>query len=62
MLKTHSLMEWHASKFVVLKHFGSNCLHKESSAPFLFTIYMLKMYFVEIFLSVEHEFDRCVEI
>ena len=55
-------MEWHASKFVVLKHFGSNCLHKESSAPFLFTIYMLKMYFVEIFLSVEHEFDRCVEI
>ena len=33
------------SKFVVLKHFGWDILHKECSAPFLFTIYMLKSVF-----------------
>ena len=36
---------WNVSKFVVLKHFGRNFLPKESSALFLFTIYMLKSVF-----------------
>ena len=48
------------SKFVVLKHFGWNVLHKECSAPFLFTIYMLKRVFCKD-NSVEYGFDRCVE-
>ena len=48
------------SKFVVLKHFGLNILHKESSDPFLFTIYILKIVCCKD-NSVEYGFDRCVE-
>ena len=48
--KTHSLMESmvvdvYESKIVVLKHFGCDVSPKESSAPFLFTIYILKSVF-----------------
>ena len=48
--KTYSLMESmgmgiYESKFVVLKHFGLVVLPKESSATFLFTIYILKSVF-----------------
>ena len=42
MSKTPS---WNVAKFVVLKHFGWDVLHKESSAPFLLTLYMLKSVF-----------------
>ena len=48
------------SKFVVLKHFGCDVPPKESSAPFLFTIYILKSVFCED-NSVEYAFDRCVQ-
>ena len=63
--KTHSLMESmvmgiYESKFVVLKHFGCDVWPKESSAPFLFTIYILKSVFCKD-SSVEYAFDRCVE-
>ena len=40
------------SKFVVLKHFGCNILHKESSTPFLFTIYMLRSMFCKDILNM----------
>ena len=43
------------SKFLVLKHFGLDVLHKE-----LFTIYTLKSVFCKD-NSVEYVFDRCVE-
>ena len=63
--KTHSLMESmvmgiYESKFVVLKHFGCDASPKESSAPFLFTIYISKIVFCKD-NSVEYAFDRCVE-
>ena len=48
------------SKFVVLKHFGCDVSPKESSAPFLFTIYILKSVFCKD-NSVEYAFDRCVQ-
>ena len=48
------------SKFVVLKPFGLDVLHKESSDPFLFTIYILKSVFCKDNL-VEYGFDRYVE-
>ena len=48
------------SKFVVLKHFGSGVSPKESSAPFLFTIYILKSVFCKD-NSVEYALDRCVQ-
>ena len=48
------------TKFVVLKHFGLDGLHKETSAPFLFTIYVLKSVFCKDNL-VEKGFNRCVE-
>ena len=35
-------MSIYESKFVVLKHFGCDVSSIESSAPFLFTIYILK--------------------
>ena len=62
--KTHSLMESmvlgiYESKFVVLKHFGCDVWPKESSAPFLFTIYILKSEFCKD-NSVEYAFDPCV--
>ena len=40
------------SKFVVLKHFGWNILHKESPTPFLFNICMLRSVFCKV-ISVE---------
>ena len=46
------------SQFVVLKRFGLDVLHKESSASFLFTIYILKSVFCKD-NSVEYGFDRC---
>ena len=63
--KTHSLMESvgmgiYESKFVVLKQFECDVLHKESSAPFLFTIYILKSVFCTDNLA-EYGFDRRVE-
>ena len=48
------------SKFVVLKHFRWDILHKECSAPFLLTIYMLKSVFCKDNL-VEYAFDQTVE-
>ena len=48
------------SKFVVLKHFGCDVSAKESSAPFLITIYTLKSVFCKD-NSVEYAFGRCVE-
>ena len=48
------------SKFVVLNHFELDVLHRESSNPFLFTIYVLKSVFCKD-NSVEYGFDRCVE-
>ena len=48
------------SKFVVLKHFGCDVSAKESSAPFLITIYTLKSVSCKD-NSVEYAFDRCVE-
>ena len=51
--KTHSITEIrNLSKFVVLKHFGWNILHKESPTPFLFTICMLRSVFCKV-ISVE---------
>ena len=47
-------------KFVVLKHFGWNILHKECPAPFLFTIYMLKSVFCKDNWE-EYAFDQSVE-
>ena len=47
------------SKFVVLKHFGCDVSPKESSAPSLFTIYILKSAFCKD-NSVEYGFDQCV--
>ena len=47
-------------KFVVLKHFGCDASPKESSAPFLFTIYILKSVFCKD-NSVEYAFDRWVQ-
>ena len=47
------------SKFVVLKHFGCDVSPKESSAPSLFTIYILKSVFCKD-NSVEYGFDQCV--
>ena len=38
------------SKFVVLKHFGFDGSHKETSAPFLFTIYISKSVFSKDYL------------
>ena len=63
--KTHSLMESmvmgiYESKFVILKHFRCDVSAKESSPPFLFTIYTLISVFCED-NSVEYAFDRCVE-
>ena len=51
------------SKFVVLKHFRCDVSAKESSAPFLITIYTLKNVFCKdnSLNSVEYAFDRCVE-
>ena len=49
------------SKFVVLNHFELDVLHRESSNPFLFTIYILKSVFCKD-NSVEYGFDRCVEL
>ena len=59
--KTHSLIEFmvmgiYESKFVVLKHFGCNVSPKESSAPFWFTLYVLKSVFCQG-NSVEYAFD-----
>ena len=54
------VMDVYESKFVVLKHFGCDVSPKESSAPFLFTIYILKSVFCKD-NSVEYAFDRCVE-
>ena len=51
-------MDIYESKFVVLKHFGCDVSPKESSAPFLFTIYILKSVFCKD-NSVEYAFDRC---
>ena len=48
------------SKFVVFKHFGCDVSAKESSAPFLITIYTLKSVFCKE-NSVEYAFDRCAE-
>ena len=48
------------SKFVVLKHFGCNVSPKESSAPFLFTINILKSVFCKD-NSVEYAFNQCRE-
>ena len=48
------------SKFVVLKHFGCDVSPKDSSAPFLFTIYILKSVFCKD-NSVKYAFDRCVQ-
>ena len=48
-------------KFVVLKHFRGDVSPKESSAPFLFTIYILKSVFCKDRIAVEYAFDRCVE-
>ena len=48
------------SKFVVLKHFGWDILHQECSAPFLFTIYMLKSVFCKDKWE-EYAFDGGVE-
>ena len=48
------------SKFVVLNHFELDVLHRESSNPFLFTIYVLKSVFCKD-NSVKYGFDRCVE-
>ena len=48
------------SKFVDLKHFGLDVLHEESSAPFFFTVCILKSAFCKD-NSVEYGFDRCVE-
>ena len=48
------------SKFVVLKHFGCVVSPKESSAPFLFTIYIIKSVFCKD-NSVEYAFDRPVQ-
>ena len=53
-------MDVYESKFVVLKHFGSDVLPKESSASFLFTIYILKSVFCKG-NSIEYAFGRCVE-
>ena len=53
-------MDIYESKFVVLIHFGCDVSPKQSSAPFLFTIYILKSVLCEDNL-VEYEFDRCVE-
>ena len=50
----------HESKFVVLKHFGCDVSPKESSAAFLFIIYVLKSVFCKD-NSVEYGFDRCVQ-
>ena len=50
----------HELKFVVLKHYGCDVSPKESSAPILFTIYMLKSMLCED-NSVEYGFDRCVK-
>ena len=59
---THSSMESMGTyqKFVVLNHFELDVLHRESSNPFLFTIYILKSVFCKD-NSVEYGFDRCVE-
>ena len=48
------------SKFVVFKHFGCDVSAKESSGPFLITIYTLKSVFCKE-NSVEYAFDRCAE-
>ena len=53
-------MDVYESKFVVLKHSGCDVSPKESSAPFLFTIYILKSVFCKG-NSVEYAFDRCVQ-
>ena len=42
------------------KHLGLDVLHKESSARFFFTIYILKSVFCKG-NSVEYGFDRCIE-
>ena len=55
-----TVMGVYESKFVVLKHFGCDVLPKESSAPFLFTIYISKRVFYKD-NSVEYAFDRCVQ-
>ena len=55
-----TVMGIYESKFVVLKHFGCDVSAKESSSPFLFTIYTLKSVFCKD-NSVEYAFDRCVE-
>ena len=44
---------WNLSKFVILKHFEWDVLHKESSALFLFSIYMFKSVFCRD-ISAEH--------
>ena len=54
------VMGIYESKFVVLKHFGCDVTSKDSSAPFLFTIYILKSVFCKD-NSVEYALDRCVE-
>ena len=65
-MKTRSLMEStvmgiYESKFVVLKHFVCDVSAKESSAPFLITIYTFKKSVFCKDNSVEYAFDRCVE-
>ena len=54
-----TVMGIYESKFV-LKHFGCDVSAKESSAPFLITIYTLKSVFCKD-NSVEYAFDRCLE-
>ena len=54
------VMGIYESKFVVLKHFGRDVSPKESYAPFLFTIYILRSAFCKD-NSVEYAFDRCVQ-
>ena len=59
--KTHSITE--SIKICRFKTFWVEylILHKESPTPFLFTICMLRSVFCKV-ISVEYEFDRCVEI
>ena len=57
LIPTESMgMGIYESKFVVLKHFGCDVSPKESSAAFLFTIYILKSVFSKD-NSVEYWFD-----